>query len=88
MAEHREPFADVERFGPDFSIPELKWRELVFVGAVRRDGQGWIRDPTRPLPLFRLPDLFPEGVRFRIERREGRVVVHHETLRPPRVPGP
>jgi hypothetical protein len=78
MAEHRQPFADVERLGDAFSIPELKWRELVFVGAVRRDGEEWVREPSRPLPSFRQPDLFPEGVRFRIERREGRVLVHRE----------
>jgi hypothetical protein len=88
MAEHREPFADVQPLGDAFSIPELKWRELVFVGAVRRDGESWVRDPSRPLPPFRRPDLFPEGVRFRIERREGRVVVRPEAPCPRAVPGP
>jgi hypothetical protein len=88
MAEEQEPFADVERIGRGFSIPELKWRELVFVGAVRRDGEGWIRDPSRPLPPFRLPGLFPAGVRLRVERREGRVVVRPEAPGPGGVPGP
>ena len=75
MAEQQEPFADVEVLEDGFSIPELKWRELVFVGALRADGDGWVRDPFRPLPPFRIPDLFPEGTRFRVERRGGRVVV-------------
>ena len=33
MAEHRQPFADVRLEGGAFSIPDLKWRELVFVGG-------------------------------------------------------
>lgn len=75
MADQQEPFADVELVEGGFSIPELKWRELVFVGAVRADGDGWMRDPTRPLPPFRLPGLFPEGVRLRTERRGTRILV-------------
>jgi hypothetical protein len=78
MAEHQEPFADVERLEGGFSIPELKWRELVFVGALRAEGDLWVRDPTRPLPPFRIPDLFPEGSRFRAERQGSRVVVRAE----------
>ena len=73
MAEEQTPFADV-RVGEDgFSIPELKWRELLFVGALKRDGDAYVRDPSRPLPPFRIPDLFPEGVRLRVTR-EGRRV--------------
>jgi len=75
MAEHQEPFADVVVEEGGFSIPELKWRELVFVGAVRPEGDHWVRDPSRPLPPFRDPSLFAEGRRFRIELRGGRVVV-------------
>lgn len=75
MAEPQEPFADVVLLEDGFSIPELKWRELLFVGALRPDGDGFVRDPARPLPPFRIPDLFPEGVRFRIERAAGRVVI-------------
>jgi len=78
MAEHQEPFADVVATGDGFSIPELKWRELVFVGAVRPEGAAWVRDPARPLPPFRRHGLFPEGVRLRVERRGGRVVVRPE----------
>jgi hypothetical protein len=75
MAEEQVPFTDVVTLVDGFSIPELKWRELVFVGAVRAEGELWTRDPSRPLPPFRIPDLFPEGVRFRVERDGGRVVV-------------
>ena len=71
-----QPFADVQLVPPDgFSIPELKWRELLFVGALRRDGDDFVRDPTRPLPVFRIPDLFPEGARFRIQSDGRRVLV-------------
>jgi len=75
MAEHQEPFADVVPVEGGISIPELKWRELVFVGALRPEGQVFVRDPSRPLPPFRLPGLFPEGQRFRAERDGERVIV-------------
>jgi len=78
MAEQREPFADVEIVEGGFSIPELKWRELVFVGALRAEGDLWVRDPSRPLPPFRFADLFPEGSRLRAERQGSRVVVRAE----------
>jgi hypothetical protein len=78
MAEQQEPFADVELVEGGFSIPELKWRELVFVGALRAEGDLWVRDPFRPLPPFRIADLFPEGSRFRAERQGSRVVVRAE----------
>ena len=81
MADHQVPFADVIPAEGGFSLPELKWRELVFVGALRREGDAFVRDPSRPLPLFAVPDLFPEGRRFRAERRGGRVVLRPE---PPR----
>ena len=58
------PFEDVQETGDGFSIPELKWRELLFVGALRREGEAFVRDPSRPMQPFRKPDLFPEGVRF------------------------
>ena len=75
MAEQQEPFADVVPLEGGFSIPEIKWRELLFVRALVPDGDGFVRDPARPLPPFQLPGLFPEGVRFRVERRRGRVRV-------------
>jgi hypothetical protein len=74
-AERQEPFADVVPVEGGFSIPELKWRELLFIGALRPEGDAFVRDPARPLPPFRHEGLFPEGVRFRAERDRGRVVV-------------
>jgi hypothetical protein len=72
--DEQSPFADVRLLdGGGFSIPELKWRELVFIGALRREGALWVRDPRRPLPPFRIPDLFPEGAAFEI-RMDGRRV--------------
>jgi hypothetical protein len=78
MAEQQEPFVDVVVLEDGFSIPELKWRELVFVGALRAEGDDWMRDPSRPLPPFRIPNLFPDGTRFRVERHGGRVFVRPE----------
>ena len=76
MADHQEPFADVRDVCGGFSIPELKWRELLFVGALVPDGDAcFVRDASRPLPPFRREGLFPEGVRFRAERDGGRVVL-------------
>jgi hypothetical protein len=75
----QQPFADVVFEGDAFSIPELKWRELLFVGALRRDGETFVRDPARPLPPFQNTDLFPEGVRFRAEQRGGRVLLRRST---------
>jgi hypothetical protein len=67
------PFADVRFEAIGFSIPELKWRELLFIGALRPDGDAFVRDPARPLPAFRVPELFPEGRRFRALRVGERV---------------
>jgi len=79
MAERQDPFADVARVAGGFSIPELKWRELVFIRALVPEGERFfVRDPERPLPPFCEPDLFPEGVRFRVERRGGRVELRRD----------
>jgi hypothetical protein len=67
------PFEDVRPCELGFSIPELKWRELLFVGALRAEGEAFVRDVSRPLPLFAVPDLFPAGVRFRAHREGARV---------------
>jgi hypothetical protein len=75
MAETQQPFADVRILPDGFSIPALKWRELLFVGAIRDEGGIFMRDPARPLPPFRLPNLFPEGVPLHVERKGGRVVI-------------
>ena len=82
MAGEQEPFADVVPVEGGFSIPELKWRELLFVGAVRPDGDGFVRDAGRPLPPFRREGLFPEGVRFRAERAGRRVILRRAGGRP------
>jgi hypothetical protein len=75
MGDPQDPFADVVRVEGGFSIPELKWRELLFVGALRPEAGGFVRDPARPLPPFRQEGLFPGGVLFRAERSAGRVVL-------------
>ena len=58
-----------------FSIPELKWRELLFIGALRREGFAFVRDPGRPLPPFARPGLFPEGVRFQAVPHGRRILI-------------
>ena len=73
MARRRDPnkpFLDIHGDRGAFSIPRRKWRELLFVGALVPDGEAYVRDPSRPLPVFRVPDLFPVGARFRV-REEG-----------------
>jgi hypothetical protein len=75
MADEQRPFEDVRDTADGFSIPELKWRELLFVGALRRDGEAFVRDPSRPLPPFRVAGLFPEGARFTAVREGPRVLI-------------
>ena len=75
MGYDRRPFADVQLTADGFTLPELKWRELLFIGALRLDGGQYVRDPSRPLTPFAVPDLFPEGARFEVERIGGRVHV-------------
>jgi hypothetical protein len=69
----QSPFADVVLFEDGFSLPELKWRELLFIGALKREGDHYVRDPARPLPEFHIPGLFPEGVPLRASKLRGRV---------------
>jgi hypothetical protein len=73
--DEQPPFADVRDAEGGFTIPELKWRELLFVGAIRTEGGFYVRDPTRPLPPFRRADLFPEGCRLQATRVAGRVLI-------------
>ena len=73
MPVDERPFEDVRPDGPGFSIPELKWRELLFVGAMRPEGGLFVRDASRPMPPFAGGELFPPGVRFRAVREGGRV---------------
>ena len=71
----QDPFEDVRATDRGFSIPELKWRELLFVGALRPDGNGFRRDRSRPMPAFRLAGLFPEDEVFEVVHESGRVHV-------------
>jgi hypothetical protein len=77
VAEEQSPFADVRDEDGGFSIPELKWRELLFIGAVRRVGEAFVRDPARPLPAFARPGLFPEGVPFLADAKDLRVLIRY-----------
>jgi hypothetical protein len=80
------PYENVIRDRHSFVLPLRKWRELLFIGAIvplRPLGPSgpssedvFVRNPARPLPPFRDPDLFPEGVRFRVRQESnGRVRV-------------
>jgi hypothetical protein len=76
MATDETPFEDVRIVEGGLSLPELKWRELLFVGALRRvAGDTFVRDPARPLPAFRVSGLFPEGQAFTAVRDGDRVVL-------------
>ena len=70
-----KPFFDVEGDATRFSLPRRKWRELLFIGVIVREGTDYVRDPSRPLPNFRFPDLFPTGARFRMEEDGQRVII-------------
>ncbi len=73
---NESPYADVRVLGDGaFSIPELKWRELLFTGALRAEGDAIVRDPSRPMAPFAAADPFPAGARFRARREGGRVVI-------------
>ena len=73
-------FEDVKKHkGGVLDLPDLKYRELIFIGALRRvdDGTGSqkaevVVDETRPMPPFREEGLFPKAARFMVERRDGR----------------
>ena len=73
MAGNPQPFEDVIVGEDGFSIPELKWRELVFIGAVREEGGLFVRDPGRPMPPFRREGLFAEGQRYAATAEGSRV---------------
>lgn len=73
MAGNPQPFEDVVLTDDGFSIPELKWRELVFIGAVREEDRLFVRDPSRPMPPFRRYGLFPEGQRYAVAVEGSRI---------------
>jgi hypothetical protein len=73
VAGNPQPFEDVVLTDDGFSIPELKWRELVFIGAVREEGGLFVRNPARPMPPFRRDGLFEEGHRYSVALEGTRV---------------
>lgn len=74
MAGNPQPFEDVSDVPGGFSIPSLKWRELVFIGALREVAPGvYARDPAREMPPFRREGLFPDDARFAVTREGDRV---------------
>lgn len=73
MSCDQKPFEDVVLTPDGFGLPALKWRELLFIGALRREDEAFVRDPARPLPPFARGDLLPEGARFAASAEGGRV---------------
>ena len=73
-------FEDVKKHdGGVLDLPDLKFRELIFIGALRRldDASDPQKaevevDDSRPMPPFREEGLFPPQSRFSVERRSGR----------------
>jgi len=61
-----KPFEHVSFEDGSFRLPRRKWRELLFVGSLAKDGDDYVRDPSRPIARFKDPDLFVEGVRYRL----------------------
>jgi GNAT superfamily N-acetyltransferase len=78
----QQPFADVVLTEAGYTLPSLKWRELLFIGALRDDGGAFVRDTSRPLPPFRASGLFPPGMRLRAVLAGDRVAVSREDGRP------
>jgi len=73
MAGNPQPFEDVVPTEDGFSIPELKWRELVFIGAVRQEDGLFVRNPSRPMPPFRRPEVLAEGERYAVAAEGDRI---------------
>jgi hypothetical protein len=73
-------FEDVKKHdGGVLDLPDLKFRELVFIGALRRLDDGAdpakaevVVDETRPMPPFREEGLLPPRSRFAVVRHGGR----------------
>jgi len=72
MMRDERPFFDlVPTRDGGCTLPLRKWRELLFIGAMRADGDGLFRrDPSRPLPPMARPDFFAPDRRYRAERVE------------------
>ncbi len=75
-------FEDVKKHeGGALDLPDLKFRELIFIGALKRQDDGADRekalvevDESRPMPPFREEGLFPPRSRFSVIRRGGRAI--------------
>lgn len=73
-------FEDVRKHeGGVLDLPDLKFRELIFIGALKRLDDGTdqgkalvVVDETRPMPPFREEGLFPPKARFEVVRVGGR----------------
>jgi len=86
-------FEDVKKHdGGVLDLPDLKFRELIFIGALKRVDDGTdpenaevVVDETRPMPPFREEGLFPPRSRFAVSRRGGRA--RFTRLDPPKDPG-
>ena len=73
-------FEDVKRHdGGVLDLPDLKFRELIFIGALKRlddaadpEKAEVVVDETRPMPPFREEGLFPPRARFSVVRHAGR----------------
>ena len=64
---NRDPFFDIEGDASSFLLPRRKWRELVFIGALKQQGDRYVRDPSRFMPPFDNPDLFMEGYEYEMK---------------------
>lgn len=69
------PFEHVSFEDGSFRLPRRKWRELLFVGSLKKDGEDYVRDPSRPIAAFKDPDLFVEGVRYRLHDEDEDFVI-------------
>ena len=79
------PFHDLRPVGDQgaFSLPVRKWREILFVGAMRETDEGlFVRDPSRPLAPMKEPEYFAAGKRFRVERLADPKEVRANSLNP------
>ena len=78
-------FEDVKKHeGGVLDLPDLKFRELIFIGALKRLDDGTdperaevVVDGSRPMPPFREEGLFPPQARFAVFRRGGRARFTH-----------
>ena len=73
-----EGFVDVRMTPEGIRLPLLKWRELVFIGAMRPLGDRYVRDPSRPMPPFAAGDILPVGAVFRVRQEKQWVLLERQ----------